>query len=156
VLRILGPLLASLAIAAVACGDDDGGGVNDGGGEFPEGAAADVEGVWDGTYQSGSSGRFGAFCLELDQDGRELNGTVHFQGEQPLAVGGIISNDRMAWTWAPATGSATPAASLAFASGGTFSGDVSLGGDTVSGTWTSLTADSGTWAGERLDSGSCE
>lgn len=162
VLRIGASLFAALTLTAVlaACGGDDGGG-NQGGGEFPDGPAADIDGVWEGTYMSEAGGRSGAFCAELEQDGRELNGVVVFDSDEPLTIGGIIANERVAWTWAPdtaapATGEPAPSATVGFITGGSFTGDVDAQGDHGSGSFTTLSADHGAWTGARTERGSCD
>jgi hypothetical protein len=146
----------SLVILA-ACGGDDDGGTNEGGGEFPDGPAAEVAGVWEGSFQSEAGGRSGMFCAELEQDGRELNGIVVFDADAALTIGGIIANQRISWVWSPTVpASDAPEQTPSFTTGGTFSGDVDTEGDHGSGSWTSLSADHGTWTGARTERGSCD
>lgn len=155
---VLTALLVLLALA-VACGDDGSTpGENNGGGENPNGPAADVQGVWQGTYASDAGTRTGSMCMALEQDNRELTGTVTFEGEPLLQIGGTIANNRMAIVWSPQTGGAgsvTPAdsASIQFITGGTLTGDVAE--EAFGGTWTAIDTDRGTWSATRSDAPSC-
>jgi hypothetical protein len=130
--------LAALLVAAAACGDDG------------DGAAADVAGTWAGEYASERTDRAGTLCLELAQDGRDLTGALTFAGEEPVEVGGRIANERLSFAWSGGDG-ASPDGVVRLTSGGTFSGDAA--GDTISGEWTALDADRGTWSVERAECG---
>lgn len=143
-------LLAVMAIALIgltSCGDDDGDQDND------NGPAADVQGVWKGTYASDRTDRQGNYCLQFEQDQRELTGTLVFEGEGPLQIGGRIANERMSFVWGPVPGATSSSSEISFTSGGTFSGDVA--GEQVTGTWSSIDSDAGTWSGTRDPATTC-
>jgi hypothetical protein len=139
-----------LTALALACGDDDDGG---------PGEPADVQGIWTGTYASDSTDRGGELCLDLGQLNTAVAGTAYFAGEPPLSIGGLGADEQLSFVWS-ATGASSgqsptptlepsppPTPIPPFKAGGSFEGD--LEGDMVSGTWTSVDGDSGTWSAMR-------
>jgi hypothetical protein len=140
--------VAAIVVFGTACGDDDGDRDND------NGPAADVQGVWTGSYASERTDHQGTYCIGFEQDHRELTGTLIFEGETPLQIGGRIANERLSFVWGPEPGATSTSSEISFTSGGTFSGDVD--GEQVSGTWSSIDSDAGSWTGTRDAAATCE
>jgi hypothetical protein len=156
--RVLLVAAALLAAFALACGDDDDGG-----------SPADVEGVWSGTFAADTSELAGALCIDiaqLDQETATMGGTVVFEGEAPVGMGGLVSGNRLSFVWSGVTGAPAATASpdqstptqpgvVDFITGGTFEGDVD--GNRLAGTFTSLSGETGDWSVERDEAlTSCE
>jgi hypothetical protein len=130
----------------VACGGDD---------TTPEignGPADNVKGVWEGEYMGADASPSGTFCLNFEQDNRQLTGAIAFDGGGETALSGLIAESRLSFIWGPPA-SAT-AVDTGISSGGTFSGDVSAG--TASGTYTvSSTTAHGDWTGHLSNKHAC-
>lgn len=143
-------ILLIVAVSAVllltSCGDGNSDQDNE------NGPAANVEGIWLGSYESSQTDRAGDFCAEITQDKRELTGTIIFAGEEPLDIGGRIANQRLSFVWSP-TDNATTDGVIRFTTGGTFSGDAD--GNDITGTWTSVDGDRGDWSANRPASATC-
>jgi hypothetical protein len=136
-----------LLAAFVACGDDDTSPIG-------EGPAENVDGVWEGTYTS-STGATGTYCIDFDQDGRNLGGTIAFDGAESTQITGAIAEARMVFNWGQlAAASATSDVPDTISGSGTFSGNVAAG--TFTGSYSvTVTGDRGDWAGHRSDQRSC-
>ena len=139
--------VASISVLGIACGDANGDQDND------NGPAADVQGVWTGTYASERTDRQGTYCIRFEQDHRELTGTLIFAGEPTVHIGGRIANERLSFVWGPQPGATSSSSDISFTSGGNFSGDVT--GEQVSGTWSSIDSDQGSWSGTRDAAATC-
>ena len=142
-MKLLLALSVSVLVLLVACGDDD------------DGPAAEVGGIWEGEYSSiGVVPHTGWFCVELEQDGRELTGVMAIDAAVPIPVGGRVANDTLSFVWnsgSTATGG-TPVP-VTFESGGTISGTVA--GEAITATYTALDGDTGNWTGARSTVESC-
>jgi hypothetical protein len=151
--RYVIPLVLAIVLAlGVACSDDSGDG------EEP----ASVEGIWTGTYTSDFSERAGDLCFDISQLTllpTAIGGTVTFEGERPLGIGGAATSDTVSFNWvgvssreqtpAPTAEGSTPAPEpeRTFTDGGVFKGDIE--GDTLSGTFESVNNDRGKWSAQR-------
>ncbi len=127
----------------VACGGDD------------DGPAVEVGGIWEGGYAStGASGRSGWFCVDLEQDGREVTGVLAIDATVPIPVGGKVANERLSFVWnAGSTATGGTPVPVTFESGGTIAGTVT--GDTIAATYTALDGDTGNWTGARSTVETC-
>jgi len=139
--------VATVAVFSAACGDDE----DSPGSDNPGGPAAGVAGVWEGTYGSNTSDRAGAFCLELEQNGRDLAGNISFDGTNSVPVGGLIANNDLSLAWGAAAEATVDSDSIS--RGGNFTGAVDEGA--ASGSWVGTLGDIGDWTAERTDAESC-
>jgi hypothetical protein len=143
------PLVALLVLLA-ACGDD----ADEPGSDNPGGPAAGVEGVWEGTYQSNATDRSGTYCLVVDQAGRDLSGSISFDGDDAVPVGGLVANGDISFAWGPQLAD-SPAVvdDNSISRGGTLTGQVD--GGTMSGSWAATVGDIGSWSGEHTGAEDC-
>jgi hypothetical protein len=150
--RIWTPLLGALAVCLIGLGVACGG--SDTTPEIGNGPAENVKGVWEGDYTGAGTSPSGTFCLDFQQDDRQLTGSIAFDGGGPNELSGLIAENRLSFVWGPLA-SATPAVGTNISSGGgAFSGNVSAG--TVSGTYSvASTGDHGAWAGHLSDKRAC-
>jgi hypothetical protein len=143
-----GVLIVCLVALTVACGSSS---------TTPNignGAAVNVKGVWEGAYTGQDAAHSGTFCVDFQQDNRQISGSVAFDGGEATVISGLVVEDRISFVWG-ALASATAAAGANISSGGgTFSGNVSAG--TASGSFTiTSTAATGTWTGHISDKHAC-
>ncbi len=151
-IRISAALLGALAVCliglAVACG---------GSSTSPDignGPAVDVKGVWEGAYTGQDAAQSGTFCVDFQQDNRQISGSVAFDGGQATAISGLVVEDRISFVWGALASAASAVGSSISSGGGTFSGNVSAG--TASGGFTmTSTAATGAWTGHTSDKRSC-
>jgi hypothetical protein len=147
--RLLILLACALLLAAFtsACGDDDDGGRT---------SDLDVAGVWVGDLTSESNAHGGKLCLELAQLNIAVSGTAYLESDDALALGGGLDRDEITLEWTSRSASSehsttpeatTPPEELQFKDGGSFEGEVADA--TMSGAWTSVDGDSGTWSATR-------
>ena len=145
--RISGPLLGVIAVCliglAVACG---GGSTTS---DIGNGPAVNVKGIWEGAYTGQDAAHSGTFCVDFQQDNRQVSGSIAFDGGQATVISGLVVEDRISLVWG-ALASATSAVGTSISSGGgTFSGNVTAG--TASGSFTiTSTAATGAWTGHGL------
>ena len=150
--RISAPLLGALAICliglAVACG---------GSSTTPDignGPAVNVKGAWDGAYTGQDAAHSGTFCVDFQQDNRQISGSVAFDGGEATVISGLVVEDRISFVWGALASPTSAVGTNISSGGGTFSGNVSAG--TASGSFTiTSTAATGTWTGHISDKRTC-
>jgi hypothetical protein len=95
--QISAPLLGALAVCliglAAACG---------GSSTTPDignGPAVNVKGVWEGAYTGQDAAHSGTFCVDFQQDNRQISGSVAFDGGEATVISGLVVEDRVSFVW---------------------------------------------------------
>jgi hypothetical protein len=149
-------LLAPLLLLAAACmGDDD----DDVDVDIPDHPAEDVAGVWEGELASDRLDRELPICVEIEQDGRALEGRMVMDGQPPVQVAGTVDETTMTLLWGPGAGDEPDAAPMpgsgeyAVTAGGSLTGRLDDGA--VAGRWGGLGLDEGSVQLQESDAGEC-
>src|ERR1700682_6487803 len=95
--RVSAPLLGTLAVCliglTVACGGSN---------TTPDignGPAVNVKGVWEGAYTGQDAADSGTFCVDFQQDNRQISGSVAFDGGEATVISGLVVEDRISFVW---------------------------------------------------------